>query len=74
MPSQAMQEQSMLEVLDEVSTKLGQQFESAWLLDGERMRSPLELPIATRIVVASTTEGFKGIRGLEHFQAGLMDQ
>ena len=34
LPSQAMQEQSMLEILDEVSRKVGKQFESAWLLDG----------------------------------------
>jgi hypothetical protein len=40
-----MQEQSMLEILDEVSTKIGKQFESAWLLDGKRMLSPLDLPI-----------------------------
>mgnify|MGYP001021786145 CR=1 FL=1 len=68
LPSQAMQEQSMLEILDEVSTKIGKQVESAWLLDGSRMRSPLDLPIQTRIIVASVNEEFKGISGLEHFE------
>lgn len=65
MPSQAMQEQSMLEILDEVSTKLGEQFESAYLIDGSKMRSPLDLPIATRIIIASKNESFKGVTGLE---------
>lgn len=62
-----MQEQSMLEILDEVSTKLGEQFESAWLIDGMRMRSPLDLPIATRVIIASKSEQFKGVTGLEQF-------
>jgi hypothetical protein len=35
----------MLEILDEVSHKVGEQFETAWLLDGTKVRSPLELPI-----------------------------
>ena len=48
----------MLEILDEVSTKLGQQFESAWLIDGMRMKSPLDLPIAARIIIASKSEEF----------------
>ena len=34
LPSQAMQEQCMLEILDEVSTKIGEQIETAWLIDG----------------------------------------
>lgn len=63
-----MQEQSMLEILDEVSTKLGKQVESAWLLDGQRMQSPLDVPIQTRILIASTNEHFQGIKGLEHFE------
>lgn len=57
----------MLEILEEVSDKMGKQIESAWLLNGQRMMSPLDLPIQTRVLVASTTENFKGISGLEHF-------
>ena len=32
------------------------------------MLSPLDLPIQTRILVASTNEEFQGIKGLEHFE------
>lgn len=71
-PSQAMQEQSMLEILDEVSQKMNKQLESAYMIFGHRMRSPLDIPIETRIIVASTTEEFKGIRGLEHFESNSM--
>ena len=60
-----MQEQCMLEILDEVSTKLGQQFETAWLLDGTRIHSPLELPIQCRIIVASKTDTFEELTNLE---------
>lgn len=62
-----MQEQSMLEILEEVSEKMGKQFESAWLLDGQRMQSPLDLPNQTRVIIASTNEEFSGMQGLEHF-------
>jgi|TARA_B110000305_G_C19445389_1_gene644505 hypothetical protein len=41
-----MQEQCMLEILDEVSTKIGEQIETAWLIDGQQqMLSPLEIPL-----------------------------
>ena len=60
----------MLEVLEEVSEKIGKQFETAWLLDGKIMRSPLDLPIQARVIVVSEDESFKGITGLEHFDMG----
>jgi len=66
-PSLAMQEQSMLEILEEVSDKMNKQFETAWLLDGKKIVSPLDLPNQTRIIVASTNESFQGVSGLEHF-------
>ena len=59
----------MLEILDEVSTKIGKQFETVWLLSGERMLSPLDLPVQTRIIVVSQDENFRGITGLEHFDS-----
>lgn len=68
LPSQAMQEQCMLEILEEVSNKIGVQFESAWLVDGQRMLSPLDLPIQARILVVSKTDDFNGIRNLEKFE------
>jgi len=67
-PSQAMQEQCMLEILEEVSNKIGEQYESAWLIDGQRMLSPLDLPIQARILVVSRGEEFCGIRNLEKFE------
>ena len=69
LPSQMMQEQSMLEILDEISNRIGKQFESAWLIDGTRMMSPLDLPNQARIIIVSTKEEFSGIKGLEHFQS-----
>ena len=48
----------MLEILDEVSQKLGKQFEAAWLLDGTKVISPLELPNKARIIIASTSHSF----------------
>ena len=45
LPSMAMQEQCMLEIIDEACTKMGDQFETAYLIDGERIRSPLDMPI-----------------------------
>lgn len=68
MPSMAMQEQCMLEIIDEACTKIGEQFETAYLIDGEKMRSPLEIPIQSRIIVVSKSDSFQGIEGLEHFE------
>ena len=58
----------MLEIIDEACSKIGEQFETAYLIDGERMRSPLEIPIQSRIIVVSKTDSFQGIEGLEHFE------
>ena len=58
----------MLEILEEVSNKIGEQYESAWLIDGQRMLSPLDLPIQARILVVSRGEEFCGIRNLEKFE------
>lgn len=38
-------EQCMLEIVDEVSTKMGQQFETAWMIDGQAMKTPMQLPL-----------------------------
>ena len=71
LPSMAMQEQCMLEILDEVSQKPGKQFEAAWLLDGTKVISPLELPNKARIIIASTSHNFQGITGMEHFEGQM---
>jgi len=67
-PSQAMQEQCMLEILEEVSNKIGEQFETAWLIDSKQMLSPLDIPIQARILVVSKNEEFCGVRNLEKFE------
>lgn len=64
----------MLEILEEASEKMEKQFETAWLLDGQQIKSPLELPDECRIIVASTDETFRGISGLEHFMPTLYAQ
>ena len=64
-----MQAQCMLEILEEVSVNIGEQFETAWLIDGTRVLSPLDLPIQARIMVVSRNEEFGGITGLERFEA-----
>ena len=66
----------MLEILDEVSTKMGDQYESAWLIDGQRMKSPLDLPIQTRIIVVSKSEEFEGVSSIEKFEghSAIMQQ
>lgn len=69
-PSQAMQEQSMLEILEEAGNKLEVTLEGAWLLDGTRIKSPLELPHGTRIIVVSRTEKFEGLRSMDKFDVG----
>ena len=40
-PSKDLMEQCMLEIVDEVSTKMGEQYESAYLLDGQPMKTPM---------------------------------
>lgn len=55
-PSKDLMEQCMLEIIDEVSTKMGEQFETAWMIDGQAMRTPLQLPLQCRIMVVSKTE------------------
>ena len=40
-PSKDLMEQCMLEILDEVSTRMGEQYEAAFLLGGQPMRTPL---------------------------------
>ena len=62
----------MLEILDEVSQKIGVQLETAWLLNGEPIRSPLELPIECRIIVASKSEDFQGIGNYQQFDRKLV--
>ena len=57
----------MLEILEEVSNKIGDQYESAWLIDGTSMLSPLDIPIKARIIVVSKNEDFYGVRNLEMF-------
>lgn len=44
-PSKDLMEQCMLEIVDEVSTKMGTQFETAWMIDGLPMKTPLQLPL-----------------------------
>ena len=68
LPSQQMQEQCLLEILEQVSNNIGTQFETAWLIDGKQITSPLHLPIEARIMVVSRNEGFVGISGLEQFE------
>ena len=62
----------MLEILEEVSGKIDPHsdvFEKAYLLDGEQVTSPLQVPIETRILIISKFKHFKGIRGLEKFES-----
>ena len=58
----------MLELLEEISVNIGEQFETAWLIDGKQMLSPLDLPIQARIMVVSKNDEFRGISGLERFE------
>lgn len=68
-PSKDLMEQCMLEIVDEVSTKMEEQYETAWLLDGQAMKTPMDLPLQCRIMVVSKTEEFAGLAGLEHFDS-----
>ena len=46
----------MLEILDEISGKIdesGDVYESAFLIDGSTMTTPLDIPIEARILVVS---------------------
>lgn len=61
----------MLEILDEISGKIddsGDIYESAFLIDGSTMSSPLDIPIEARILVVSKQDTFKGITGLDQFE------
>jgi len=40
-PSKDLMEQCMLEIVDEVSTRMGEQYETAFLIDGQPMKTPL---------------------------------
>ena len=64
----------MLEILEEVSNKIGEQFETAWLIDGKQMLSPLDIPIQARIIVVSKNEEFYGVRNLEKFEGAPAQQ
>ena len=35
----------MQEIVEEASEKLGKQYETAWLLDGLPVKSPMDMPI-----------------------------
>ena len=39
------------------------------MLDGQAMRTPMDLPLQCRIMVVSKTEEFSGLAGLEHFDS-----
>lgn len=68
-PSKDLMEQCMLEIIDEVSTKMGEQFETAWMMDGQPMKTPLQLPLQCRIMIVSKSEEFAGLKGREHFES-----
>ena len=35
----------MSEIIEEVSEKIGEQYETAYLIDGQHMKTPLEMPL-----------------------------
>ena len=45
MPSQVLNERCMAEIIEEASEKLGEQYETAYLLDGRPAKTPLDMPI-----------------------------
>ena len=44
-PSLVLEERCMAEIIEEASEKLGEQYESAYLLDGRTAKSPRDIPI-----------------------------
>ena len=57
----------MTEIIEEASEKLGDIYESAFLIDGKSAKTPLDMPIQSRILIISKDEHFNPLSGLENF-------
>lgn len=67
-PSSLMMKQLILEINDEVNTKHKldkNPMAYAWLLDGTRIKSLMDIHQQSRVIVVSRTKQFEGIKGLE---------
>ena len=67
-PSKLMLKQMVLETVDEVNSRLNcykKPLMYAWLLDGTRVKSFMDIHQKTKIIVVSRSKDFKGIKGLE---------
>ena len=67
-PSALMMKQIILEIIDQVNTKHKLEkapMAYAWLLDGTRVKSLMDIHQHTRVLVVSKSKHFEGIRGLE---------
>ena len=73
-PSKLLQKQVILEALDEVNQRLEMSSNPvyyAWQLDGNRVKSFMDIHQNCRIIVVSQEKSFKGIEGLDQFQGFL---
>lgn len=67
-PSPLMMKQIILEIIDEVNSRHKLEkapMAYAWLLDGTRVKTLMDIHPECRILVVSRNKTFEGIRGLE---------
>ena len=66
-----MMKQLILEIIDEVNTKHKLDkapMAYAWLLDGTRVKSLMDIHQGCRVMVVSRNKQFEGLKGLEKLQ------
>lgn len=67
MPSEHLQKQNLLEFLYEIGLRLKNHYEYCWLIDGTRIKKPMDIPYQCRILIVSNDKKFKGIKNLHMF-------
>mmetsp|Transcript_16579 Transcript_16579/g.15867 ORF Transcript_16579/g.15867 Transcript_16579/m.15867 type:complete len:96 (+) Transcript_16579:917-1204(+) len=72
-PSKILQKQNILELLQDVGNKWGQEdLKYLYLIDGTRIKSLVMIPLSTRVLVASNSKIFSGIESLDQVETNVI--
>eukprot|EP00347_Sterkiella_histriomuscorum_P003501 403364058 len=70
-PAYILQKQNLKELIQEISEQYGIQLKILFTLHGQRITSLVQIPLQTKILVASASKQFRGIHGVEILETQL---